>query len=86
MSYTILFTKQAKKDLEKVSVSNLKEKAFRLLSVLKENPYEPPLEKLTGKENVYSKRINVQHRLVYEIFETEKAVKVLRMWTHYGDN
>lgn len=86
MSYRILFTNQAKKDYEKIKTSNLKEKAFRLLSQLKENPLQPPLEKLTDKESTYSKRINLQHRLVYQICEDEKTVKVIRMWTHYGDN
>lgn len=86
MSYKILFTKQAQKDLEKVKHSNLKEKAFVLLSALREDPFQPPLEKLTGTENTYSKRLNIQHRLVYQIYESEKTVKVIRMWTHYGDN
>ena len=86
MSYKIVFTKQAKKDLEKIQASNLKAKAFQLLSLLKDNPLQPPLEKLCGHETTYSKRINIQHRLVYEIFESEQTVKIIRMWTHYGDN
>lgn len=86
MSYTIVFTKQAKKDLEKVKSSNLKSKALQLLQVLRDDPLQPPLEKLTGTVATYSRRMNIQHRLVYEIFEEEKTVKVIRMWTHYGDN
>ncbi|MBQ8284387.1 MAG: Txe/YoeB family addiction module toxin [Clostridia bacterium] len=86
MSYAIVFTKQAKKDLEKVKSSNLKDKALQLLRVLSVDPLQPPLEKLTGTENTYSRRMNLQHRLVYQIFEEEKTVKIIRMWTHYGDN
>ncbi len=86
MSYRILFTKQAEKDLKKVAASELKQKAFRLLSVLEEEPLQPPLEKLIGFGNVYSRRINIQHRLVYRIEEEKKCVVIIRMWTHYGDN
>lgn len=86
MSYKIVFTRQAQKDYEKVKSSNLKDRVFRLLTSLKEDPLQPPREKLTGLEATYSKRINIQHRLVYEVFEAEKTVKILRMWTHYGDN
>ncbi len=86
MKYRLLFTKQAEKDLKKVAASNLKNKAFHLLSVLEENPHQPPLEKLLDLDNVYSKRINIQHRLVYQILEDEQVVKIIRMWTHYGDN
>lgn len=83
--YKILFTKQASKDYEKVRNSNLKIKAGQILKTLKEEPYKKPLEKLTDKENTYSKRLNIQHRIVYEIYDDEKTVKILRMWTHYGD-
>ena len=86
MSYRIVFTKQAAKDYERVRTSPYKQKALRLLSVLEQEPLQPPLEKLVDKEDVYSRRINLQHRLVYQVFEEEKTVKVLRMWTHYGDN
>jgi len=86
MSYSILFTHQAQKDLEKIKKSNLKDKALLLLKALREDPLQPPLEKLTGKDTTYSKRINRQHRLVYQIYEAEKVVKIIRMWTHYGDN
>lgn len=87
MSYEILFTKQAAKDLEKVAASPLKSKAMRLLEVLEENPLQPPYERLVGDlTGAYSRRINLQHRLVYSIDEPAKRVIILRMWTHYGDN
>lgn len=84
--YKIVFTKQAQKDYEKILNSNLKTKVYNILSVLESSPLSPPKEKLLGFENVYSKRINIQHRLVYQIFEQEKTIKIIRMWTHYGDN
>ena len=86
MSYKIAFTKQAQKDYVKVTASQHKEKVFRLLSVLEDNPFQPPGEKLVDLENTYSRRINIQHRLVYQIIEEEQTVKIIRMWTHYGDN
>lgn len=86
MTYEIIFTKQAKKDYEKIIASPLKPKLGHLLKTLKTNPYQPPYEKLTSWENTYSRRINVQHRLVYEIIEESKQIKILRAWTHYGDN
>lgn len=86
MKYKIVFTKQAEKDLKKVATSPLKSKAFRLLAVLEENPTQPPFEKLVDLENTYSRRINLQHRLVYQLFEEERTIKIIRMWTHYGDN
>ena len=86
MKYKIVFTKQAEKDLKKVAASPLKSKAFRLLSVLEENPLQPPYEKLIDLDETYSRRINLQHRLVYQIFEDEQTIKIIRMWTHYGDN
>jgi len=86
MNYKILFTKQAKKDYDKIAVSSYKDKALRLLCVLEQDPLQPPYEKLVDHDNVYSRRINLQHRLVYEIIESQKAVKIIRMWTHYGDN
>ena len=84
MKYNVLFTKQAEKDLKKIAASELKQKAYSLLEVLEQDPLQPPLEKLVGFQNVYSRRINLQHRLVYKI-EAENVV-VIRMWTHYGDN
>ncbi len=81
-AWELLYTKQAKK----LASSNLKDKAEELLAILAENPFQnpPTYEKLVGDlEGAYSRRINVQHRLVYEIIESEKIVKVIRMWTHY---
>ena len=83
--YKIVFTKQAEKDLRRVAASPLKNKALRLLSVLEDDPYLPPWEKLVDLENTYSRRINIQHRLVYQIDEPTKTIKIIRMWTHYGD-
>lgn len=86
MSYRILFTKQAAKDFELVAQSPLKHKVARLLDVLSSDPYQPPYEKLVGDlAGAYSRRINVQHRLVYRIDEAAQAVVIIRMWTHYGD-
>lgn len=85
--YRIVFTRQAVKDYENVRSSALGGKVKRLLSVLEEDPYQPPYEKLVGDlAGAFSRRINLQHRLVYEVLEEEKAVKILRMWTHYGEN
>ena len=84
--WTVVFTKQAQKDAKKLSSAGLKSKAEHLLEILKRNPLEipPPYEKLVGDlEGAYSRRINIQHRLVYQILKEEKIVKVLRMWTHY---
>ncbi len=81
--YKIVFTKQAQKDYEKIRISNLKIKAGRILKNISEDPYNKPLEKLTDKEHTYSKRLNIQHRIVYEIFDNEQTVKIIRMWTHY---
>lgn len=84
--YKLVYTKQAKKDARKAASSGLKPKIESLLGLLKENPIEeyPPYEKLVGNlEGAYSRRINIQHRLVYQVYEEEKIVKVIRMWTHY---
>lgn len=87
MSYKIVFTKQAAKDFQNILSSPLKSKVARLLSVLETDPQQPPYEKLVGDlAGAYSRRINLQHRLVYRIDEEIKTVVVLRMWTHYGDN
>jgi Txe/YoeB family toxin of toxin-antitoxin system len=86
VSWTILFTKQAQKDARKIASSNLRPQAERLLEVLGTNPFQnpPPYEKLIGDlAGSYSRRINIQHRLVYQVYEVEKTVKILRMWTHY---
>ena len=84
--WTLYYTKQAKKDAKKIASSGLKEKAKSLLEIVEVNPYQnpPAYEKLVGDlEGAYSRRINIQHRLVYQILEDDKAVKILRMWTHY---
>ncbi|MCW6038901.1 Txe/YoeB family addiction module toxin [Spirulina subsalsa FACHB-351] len=84
--WQLLFTKQAVKDARKVASSGLSKQVNQILDILKENPYAPypPYEKLTGDlQNFYSRRINIQHRLVYQILEKEKTVKIIRMWTHY---
>ena len=86
VDWRLVYTKQAQKDAKKLSQSNLRPKAQILLDILKNNPYQnpPPYEKLVGDlSGAYSRRINIQHRLVYEIIEDEQIVKVIRMWTHY---
>ena len=86
MSWKIYFTKQAQKDAKKISAAGLRPKVETILKVLTENPFEqyPSYEKLVGDlEGAYSRRINIQHRLVYQVLKRNKAVKVLRMWTHY---
>lgn len=84
--WELYFTKQAQKDAKKLASSGLKEKAKELLDIIKNNPYQtpPPYEKLVGDlAGAYSRRINIQHRIVYEVLEKEKAIKIIRMWTHY---
>ena len=86
VNWRVVFTKQAQKDAKKLSASGLRDKAEQLLLVLKNNPFQtpPPYEKLVGDLNgAYSRRINIQHRLVYQVLEEEQTVKVLRLWTHY---
>ncbi len=86
MSWELFFTKQAQKDAKKLASSNLRPQAERLLEVLKKDPFANPprYEKLLGDlGGAYSRRINIQHRLVYQVYVEKKAVKVLRMWTHY---
>ncbi|MDP3981177.1 MAG: Txe/YoeB family addiction module toxin [Chlamydiota bacterium] len=86
MSWKVYFTKQAQKDAKKISSAGLRSKVELLLKVLANNPYKqnPHYEKLVGDlEGAYSRRINIQHRLVYQVLKKNKAVKVLRMWTHY---
>ncbi len=86
MSWAIVYTKQAQKDAKKIASSNLKSQAQRLLDVLAENPFQNPphYEKLVGDlAGAYSRRINIQHRLVYQVYDAEHTVKVLRIWTHY---
>ena len=86
MTWRIIFTKQALKDARKLSSAGLKPRAVELLSILEEDPFvsPPPFEKLLGDlSGAYSRRINIQHRLVYQVLEEEKTIKVIRMWTHY---
>ena len=86
MRWQLVYTKHAQKDAKKLAASGLKEKAVNLLKVLEENPYQnpPPYEKLVGDlAGAYSRRINIQHRIVYEVLEQENIVKILRLWTHY---
>ncbi|SIT65928.1 toxin-antitoxin system, toxin component, Txe/YoeB family [Ectothiorhodosinus mongolicus] len=86
MTWTLVYTKQAQKDAKKLASSGLKPKAQELLALLAEDPFgtPPPFEKLIGDlTGAYSRRINIQHRLVYQVLEDEQVVKVLRLWTHY---
>ncbi len=86
MTWEIVYTKQAQKDAQKLAVAGLKDKAIALLELLRENPFQTPprFEKLVGDlAGTYSRRINIQHRMVYQVLEQEKVVKVIRMWTHY---
>ncbi|MBI4388276.1 MAG: Txe/YoeB family addiction module toxin [Candidatus Omnitrophica bacterium] len=86
VGWKVVFTKQAQKDAKKLSQAGLKLHAVKLLEILTKNPYETPpfYEKLVGDlRGAYSRRINIQHRLVYEVLDKIKAVKVIRMWTHY---
>ncbi|MSS76184.1 MAG: Txe/YoeB family addiction module toxin [Methyloglobulus sp.] len=84
--YQLLYTKAAQKDAQNLNAAGLKDKALQLLEIVAENPFQkpPPYEKLIGDlAGAYSRRINIQHRLVYQVLEDEKIVKVLRLWTHY---
>ncbi|MER3434104.1 MAG: Txe/YoeB family addiction module toxin [Leptolyngbya sp. ERB_1_1] len=86
MSWDLVYTKQAQKDAKKLASSNLRDKAQELLDLIQLDPFQnpPSYEKLVGDlEGAYSRRINIQHRLVYEVIESENTIKILRMWTHY---
>ena len=86
MKWRVVYTKQAQRDAKKLASAGLKEKAHKLLTVLEENPFQshPPFEKLVGDlAGAYSRRINIHHRLVYQVLKEDRIVKVLRMWTHY---
>jgi len=86
VSWRLVFTNQAKKDAKKIAQSGLKPQTNRLLDLLREDPYRnpPPYEKLVGDlSGACSRRINIQHRLIYQILEDIKTVKIIRMWTHY---
>ncbi|AMV72070.1 Txe/YoeB family addiction module toxin [Desulfuromonas carbonis] len=86
MSWRLVYTRQAQKDAKKLAASGLKSKAQQLLDILAENPFQnpPPYEKLVGDlAGAYSRRINIKHRLIYQVLEEIGTVKVLRLWTHY---
>jgi toxin YoeB len=86
VSWEVVYAKHTQKDVQKLVASGLKSKAQELLAIIKENPFQnpPPYEKLVGDlSGAYSRRINIQHRLVYEVLQEGKIVKVLRMWSHY---
>ena len=86
MSWQLVFSKHAPKDAKKLAAAGLKSKAKDLLAILAKDPFQkpPPYEKLVGDlAGAYSRRINIQHRLVYEVFAEERVVRVLRMWSHY---
>ncbi len=84
--YAVVYTKNAVKDTKKIKATRLSKKVKDLIALVKQNPFQtpPPYEKLVGDlQGAYSRRINIKHRLVYEVFETEKTVKILSMWSHY---
>ncbi len=86
VNWTLVFTGQAQRDAKKLAESELRKKAEHILDILKEYPFQspPPFEKLVGDlSGAYSRRINIQHRLVYQVLEDIKTVKIIRMWTHY---
>jgi Txe/YoeB family toxin of toxin-antitoxin system len=86
VKWRIVFTRQAQKDARKIDASGLREKAEKLITLLSEDPFKtpPPYEKLVGDlSGAYSRRINIQHRLVYQVLENIGTVKIIRMWTHY---
>ena len=86
MTWDIVFTRQAQRDAKRLAAASLKGKAIELLEIIRKDPFRTPprFEKLVGDlAGAYSRRINIQHRLVYEVLEQEKIIKILRMWTHY---
>jgi len=86
VNWKLLYTKQAQKDAKKLAASKLKKKAQNILEVIEKDPFKnpPPYEKLIGDlSGAYSRRINIQHRLVYQVYEDERVIKVLRLWSHY---
>lgn len=86
MTWEIVYTKQAQKDAKNLASSGLKNKAKKLLDIIQKDPCQnpPPYEKLVGDlSGAYSRRINIQHRLVYQIYKKERTIKVIRLWTHY---
>ena len=88
VNYKVVYTKNAAKDISKLKAANLANKAQNLVELIKENPFQnpPPYEKLLGNlSGLYSRRINIQHRLIYEVLEDIKTVKIISMWSHYGN-
>jgi len=88
VTYKVTYSKQALKDAKKLSSASLDKKAKELIELIKNNPFQkpPPYEKLVGNLNgSFSRRINIKHRIVYEVIEDDKLVRISRMWTHYGD-
>jgi toxin YoeB len=86
VKWRIVYTRQAQKDARKIAAAGLRQKAEKLLEILSQNPFQtlPPFEKLIGDlSGAYSRRINIQHRLIYQVLEERRTVKVIRMWTHY---
>ena len=86
MNWSIVYTRQAQKDARKIASSNLQPQVQRLLELIARNPFQnpPPYEKLIGDlAGAYSRRTNIQHRLVYQVYHVERTIKVVRMWTHY---
>ena len=86
VKWRIVYTKQAQRDARKIATADLRQKAEKLLNVLSQNPFQtpPPYEKLLGDlSGAYSRRINIEHRLVYQVLKAIRTVKVIRMWTHY---
>jgi Txe/YoeB family toxin of toxin-antitoxin system len=86
VNWKLVYTKQAQKDARKLAFSGLKNKAKSLLDIIQKDPYQnpPPYEKLVGDlSGAYSRRINIQHRLIYQIYEEDHTIKVIRLWTHY---
>lgn len=86
VKWKLVYTKQSQKDAKKIAATNLKDKVTELLAIIQVNPFQnpPPYEKLVGDlAGAYSRRINIQHRLVYQVIESEQTIKIIRMWTHY---
>jgi toxin YoeB len=86
VKWLLIYTKQAQKDAKKLALSNLKKKAKESLKILEQDPFQtpPPYEKLIGDlAGAYSRRINIQHRIVYQVYDEEKTIKIIRLWTHY---
>ena len=84
--YRIIYTKHAKKDIQKINQSELAKKVVEIIGLIREDPYQtpPPYEKLLGElMGAYSRRINIQHRLVYQVYEKEKIIKIISLWSHY---